>query len=875
MILPATMYTRSPITPTRIPLLAFVLLLLVGPAAIAQIGTILGTVRNAQGEPLPGVTIQIEGRRQGAVTGKEGTFRIEQVPAGRIMLLARFVGHETARQTIQVGSGESARADFVLQEKDVSLREIEVRAARRQQEQSDTRTSVTKIEPREAKYLPGAAEDVMRSLRSLPGVLAPNDFSAQLVVRGSGPDQNLIVLDDIEVFNPYRLYGIVSMFNPETISDITLLTGGFPARYGDRLSAVLDVVNREGDRSEPVSGKLNASLTNANLILEGALPGGMRGGWLLSGRRTYYDLVAGPILRSFKLVDGDVALPNFRDLQFKAIISPSAEHSFVVNALTNRDGTELTSAADRDRIDSLTVVDRSYNSIAGLAWRYTPDGPFFSRTMVNWYENSGETEFGGEGGSRLLYGDISRDSLVRLIALLPPAFKDSLRRRGIDPDNPPAIGIDDGQASFGFRKYTLRNESVYDLPGHHLEAGAGIDLIRTALQFSARPDSLLQALRQGMGRMGYPDSVNTVADFYRTHAYLQDRIEIAEGFYLQPGLRFDYYGLIDRAYLSPRISLSWAVDPLTTLRAAYGSYYQSPGYEKLIDGQTFYDLTSEAVRSLRAERAIHYIVGASRMLTEDWQLKGEIYYKNFSDLIVQQRTTGTKYLSEPRGEGDIRYPSGWTAPVAVTSDSITTVPVNGATGEAYGIELLLQKSGSGEEGTLSGWAGYTLAWANRFRDDIRFPFNFDQRHTVNLVLNYRLNSWLELGSNFQLGSGYPYTPATGFSPVIVMAADSAGGRRPRIATNLFNEVIFQVDRGGIENVASARLPIYHRLDLRATAYTDWWNLDWSFYLDVINVYNHQNILSRGYYVERGRPELKTREVSMFPILPTLGMSVRF
>ncbi len=86
-------------------------------------------------------------------------------------------------------------------------------------------------------------------------MLAPNDFSSQLIVRGSGPDQNLIIIDDIEVFNPYRLYGVVSMFNPDAVADVNLVTGGFPAKYGDRLSAVLDVTNREGNYIKRIWGK--------------------------------------------------------------------------------------------------------------------------------------------------------------------------------------------------------------------------------------------------------------------------------------------------------------------------------------------------------------------------------------------------------------------------------------------------------------------------------------------------------------------------------------------------------------------------------------------------------------------------------------------
>jgi len=163
--------------------------------------------------------------------------------------------------------------------------------------------------------LPGAAEDVFRTLQSLPGVLAPNDFSSQLIVRGSGPDQNLIILDDVEVFNPYRLYGVVSMFNPDAVDNVNLISGGFPAKYGDRLSAVLDVTNKEGTTTKALAGNVNISIVDANLVLEGRNPFNLRGSWLFNTRRTYYDLIIEPFVKSAGLVDDNTSFPNFYDLR--------------------------------------------------------------------------------------------------------------------------------------------------------------------------------------------------------------------------------------------------------------------------------------------------------------------------------------------------------------------------------------------------------------------------------------------------------------------------------------------------------------------------------------------------------------------------------
>ena len=131
----------------------------------------------------------------------------------------------------------------------------------------------------------------MQALRFMPGVIGGNDFTARLFVRGGRPDQNGILLDGIPIYDPYRLFGLTSLFNPETLRSIRLYPGGFDARYGDRLSAVIEVDDRKGTLQRWFSGSANVSVTNANLVAEGKLSSDMPSSWLFSTRRTYYDLI--------------------------------------------------------------------------------------------------------------------------------------------------------------------------------------------------------------------------------------------------------------------------------------------------------------------------------------------------------------------------------------------------------------------------------------------------------------------------------------------------------------------------------------------------------------------------------------------------------
>ena len=145
---------------------------------------------------------------------------------------------------------------------------------------------------------PGALDNVFRTLQTLPGVAAPQEALGFITVRGGSPDQNLTLLDGVEIHDPYRLYGLTSAFNPDTIQRFDLATGGFSAKYGDRLSSLLSVESRDGASARWLRGQASMSVTDANFVSEGAVPRVTGGSWLMSARRTYYDLVADPSVTS-------------------------------------------------------------------------------------------------------------------------------------------------------------------------------------------------------------------------------------------------------------------------------------------------------------------------------------------------------------------------------------------------------------------------------------------------------------------------------------------------------------------------------------------------------------------------------------------------
>lgn len=833
-------------------------------AAHAQTGAVRGRVRSGDGDALAGATVRIRDTPRGAVVREDGTYVIVGVPAGRYTIDVTLIGYQRMSRDIMVRRDDTVTMDLVLRLDAVSTQDVVVVGSRRQP-QTDTRPSVQTVTAKEAKFRAGAGEDVFRSLQGLPGVTAPSDFSSQLVIRGSGPDQNLILMDGIELFNPYRLYGFISMFNPETVNTITLMTGGFPAPYSDRLSAVLDVTNREGDRGKgAVGGKLSMSVTNANLVVEGRIPV-LDGSYIISGRRTYYDLIAGPIARSTGAVDGDVALPNFGDLQARITLRPWEGHRFIINGITSSDNTEFQSGANRKQADSISLVDRSFNDVLGFTWHWTPSESFTSRAVVSWYRNRGANDFGGEGGSRQVSGiEVTREEFIRL--------QDSLRAAGQEV---PTLFSINGSTNFDFTKTSLRIDQLWKASKQHeVEFGALVDDITTGVGFAIDLDPRLRAIQAANPRrVALPEEFRASVSYVRAGVWLQDNIRVTEALTVQPGLRYDLFQFINKQYVSPRLSMSYALDALSTLRLGTGIYYQSPGYEKLFDRQVFLDLTDPTVRDLRAERAYHIVLGYERMLTDEWQFKTEAYMKSFDDLILQEVVQGTLYQVERDPSAPITSRDGWTDPVAVIGDSLTARPVNSATGLAYGVEFMLQKVANVGENTMYGWISYALSWANRYRDGLTIPFNFDRRHALNIVGGWRVASWLDLSVTFTYGSGFPWTDAVGITPRVVVREDAeTGEKRPELDVD-WRGVVFNVDRGGLENINQARLPDYHRLDIRGTTYASWFGLEWSFYLDIVNVYNRRNIISRNWRVDRESLALEMRETAMLPILPTLGFNV--
>jgi hypothetical protein len=319
--------------------------------AVLFAATVTGTVRDAEtGSPLAFVTVQVIGETEragkinrGAMCGEDGNFTLDGIPAGRYVLRCSRVGYATYEDSLIVSADREYRRDVALAVQPVEVEEIVVKADRFERERK-VQTGFVSVKATELAELPGIIEgDPVRSLQLLPGVQAASDISSGLYIRGGGPDQTLVQLDGVPVYNPTHAFGFFSTFNADALEEVNLYKGAYPARYSGRLGAVLDVNSSDGNRRE-VSGAAGVSTIAARLTLEGPVSDG--GTWMVGGRRTYLE----PLLNALSTPESPLPSYYFYDVNAK-----------LSTARTNRGGLTLSTYFGRDKIDYELDSDTQLN----------------------------------------------------------------------------------------------------------------------------------------------------------------------------------------------------------------------------------------------------------------------------------------------------------------------------------------------------------------------------------------------------------------------------------------------------------------------------------------------------------------------------------
>lgn len=356
------------------------LLALAAPGLAADLG---GFVRDkASGESLPFVNVYLKGESRGTTTNESGYYALANLPAGAHTLIASLVGYRTFEKQISAGEKDLV-VNISLQEESIQLETTTIEAKRDEIESYDISPGRTTLQVKELKTAPAAIEaDPIRTIQTLPGVSALSDFSVGLYVRGGTPDQNLVLLDGTDVYNASHLFGLFSTFPADAAKSTELLRGGYPAKYGDRLSAVLNVITDEGNKEE-FKALGGVSLLASRLTLQGPVA---KGSWLVSGRRTHLDPVLGI---AKKALDAKRFNYNFYDLQGKTHQVFSHSDQFTLAGYAGQDGLQY--RFDEFDID-LTWGNRTFSS----KWTHVFSSDLFGNFLVTGSRFKSNTRFNSE-----------------------------------------------------------------------------------------------------------------------------------------------------------------------------------------------------------------------------------------------------------------------------------------------------------------------------------------------------------------------------------------------------------------------------------------------------------------------------------------------
>ncbi|MGY8825657.1 MAG: TonB-dependent receptor [Candidatus Latescibacterota bacterium] len=318
--------------------------------------TLSGFVRDSSdGENLPNATIAFDDLPLGTLSNTEGYYAVQGIPAGTHAVTFSYIGQRALRDTLRFTADQQLRFNADMVRESIRIEEETLVTADRLQDELRRQASVTALQVQTLERLPSVGEpDLLRSLQLLPGVQSASDISSGLYVRGGGPDQTRILLDNVPLYNPAHAFGFFSTFNPDAIKDVTFYKGAYPAQYGGNLGAVLDVQNREGNRRK-VSGRGGISLISGRLLVEGPVK---NGSWMLAGRRTYLD----PILAAVRAAGSDVPDYYFYDFNGKLNRQLSERDNLVVSAYLGSDRLDFDLDPDSDTFFNIKWGNRALTS---------------------------------------------------------------------------------------------------------------------------------------------------------------------------------------------------------------------------------------------------------------------------------------------------------------------------------------------------------------------------------------------------------------------------------------------------------------------------------------------------------------------------------
>lgn len=569
----------------------FFVILFFSFTAFAQNYEVSGVVKDfATNIPLKGVLIQVKDHPwAGATTDNDGKYSIN-LPKGNYTLVAEYMGYEEMEAKIALTS-RNVSENFELSEKLIQLSEAIVSAKRPDQSVTNPQTGVEQIEVKQINKLPVllGERDIIKSLQLMPGVKSAGEGSTGLYVRGGTSDQNLVMLDNVQVYNASHLMGFFSAFNSDVLRDVTLYKGSMPAQYGERLSAILDVQQRNGDLQQyHVSG--GVGLISSKLNIEGPIKKG-KSSFLLGGRRTYADAL-GRMLGIKDLKDNTL---YFYDLNAKLYFNLSDKDQLSISGYMGRDKMSLKDFAS---------VDWG-NLLGAVKWRHTIDDKWSSTSTL--FYNQYSYNFNLDLGLSITGKAIIKDYGVKQEFLFEPNANQSLRLgfqstyHDIGPGDYDLVS--DSQSSINLHhRYSWEN-GVY--ASHQIQIGNKLELI-----YGLRL-SVFSALGKG--------------EYYQ----LDDNNNVLDSIWYKKGEFVKTY-----VNLEPRLSSVYKINEVSSIKAAYARTIQNMHLLTFAAQGTPYDRWISSSNNIKPQIGDQYTLGYFRNFADNtYEFSVEGYYKDMQNQI--------------------------------------------------------------------------------------------------------------------------------------------------------------------------------------------------------------------------------------------------
>lgn len=762
--------------------------------------SISGYVREKESrELLPGVNIYVPTLKLGAITNNYGFYSLS-LQEGEYDVHYSFVGYEPVIQHIKLNANQSVNIDLT----GITLEEVVISAERSERVSESSEIGMISLPVQQIKQIPAllGEKDVFKALQLMPGVQKGSEGSSGLYVRGGGPDQNLIILDDAPVYNANHLFGFFSIFNGDALKSVELIKGGFPARFGGRLSSVVEMTMKDGNKQK-LAGEAGIGLIASRIVLEGPLKKDVSS-FIISGRRTYVDALSRPFMNK-----DEYGGYYFYDLNAKVNYDLGSNDRLYLSGYFGRDKFKLVT---RYRLNDRQEGGLYWqNATATLRWNHQYGPKLFSNTSFIFSRYNMN-----------IFNYIKEDTTSYSLDYLS-----------------------------GIRDFSLKYDLDYFLaPWYNIKTGLSL------INHRFSPSAIVEK-----------DDANLVYSNNTTHyesleggLYLENSLNLTDKFKLNAGVRFSNFFTKGKDYYSiePRLVMNYKILKDISVKAGYAEMNQ---YIHLLSNTGLFlptDLWVPSTSRVEPQHSQQYSAGfAKDFPSTNIILTLEGYYKTSNKVLGYKPGASFMALDDPTEAQNFTW-----------EDNVTA-----GQGKSYGVEFLLHK----KTGKFSGWIGYTLSWTKLQFDELNFGKEFwaryDRRHDIALVGIYQITPTISFSSTWVYGTGNAITLPLGrfkaethnpFLDALIMAGQPA-------YFNYFGEMS---DYG---NMNSYRMKAYHRLDFAFQFTKKKENYERTWEIGAYNTYNRKNpffYFTDDYYEDNTRIS-KLKQVSIFPIIPSVTYSIKF